>query len=116
MRHLKYQPGSLVLLRQIDSDGNVVTIWGGQVLASIPKELTVLAIEMVYQQEEWHCVGEFRKVMTPPHRLPYKWDFPRLLVKYEANDKTLLGYFGSRRGPSGVSLTSQPAAAMRSRN
>ncbi|MBM2847808.1 MAG: hypothetical protein A2W37_16715 [Chloroflexi bacterium RBG_16_63_12] len=86
MRHLKYQPGSLVLLRQIDSDGNVVTIWGGQVLASIPKELTVLAIEMVYQQEEWHCVGEFRKVMTPPHRLPYKWDFPRLLVKYEAND------------------------------
>jgi hypothetical protein len=86
MRHLKYQPGSLVLLRQIDSDGNVVTIWGGQVLASIPKELTVLAIEMVYQQEEWHCVGEFRKVMAPPHRLPYKWDFPRLLVKYEAND------------------------------
>ncbi|MBF8281349.1 MAG: hypothetical protein HW378_264 [Anaerolineales bacterium] len=86
MRHLKYQPGSLVLLRQIDSDGNVVTIWGGQVLASIPKELTVLAIEMVYQQEEWHCVGEFRKVMTPPHKLPYKWDFPRLLVKYEAND------------------------------
>ena len=86
MRHLKYQPGSLVLLRQIDSNGNVVTIWGGQVLASIPKELTVLAIEMVYQQEEWHCVGEFRKVMTPPHKLPYKWDFPRLLVKYEAND------------------------------
>ena len=86
MRHLKYQPGSLVLLRQIDSNGNVVTIWGGQVLASIPKELTVLAIEMVYQQEEWHCVGEFRKVMAPPHKLPYKWDFPRLLVKYEAND------------------------------
>ena len=86
MRHLKYQPGSLVLLRQIDANGNVVTIWGGQVLASTPAELTVLAIEMVYQQEEWHCVGEFRKVMTPPHRLPYKWDFPRLLVKYEAND------------------------------
>ena len=86
MRHLKYQPGSLVLLRQIDANGNVVTIWGGQVLTSTPAELTVLAIEMVYQQEEWHCVGEFRKVMTPPHRLPYKWDFPRLLVKYEAND------------------------------
>ncbi len=86
MRHLKYQPGSLVLLRQIDSSGKVATIWGGRVLATTPKELKVLAIEMVYQKEEWHCVGEFREITAPPHKLPYKWDFPRQLVKYEAND------------------------------
>jgi hypothetical protein len=86
MRHLKYRPGSLVLLRQIDANGKLATTWGGRILAATPKELKVLAIEMVYQKEEWHCVGEFREITAPPHRLPYKWDFPRLLVKYEAND------------------------------
>lgn len=89
MRHIKYRPGSLVLLRQVDAKGKVTTIWGGRVLATTPKELKVLAIEMVFQQEEWHCVGEFREVTAPPHKLPYKWDFPRLLVKYEANDTDL---------------------------
>lgn len=85
MRHLKYRPGSFVLLRQLDSNGKVATIWGGQVLSAQPKELTLLAIEMVYQGQEWHAVGEFQEVKAPPHKLPYKWDFPRLLVRYEAN-------------------------------
>ncbi len=76
MRHLKYKPKSIVLLRQLDSDGKVATIWGGQVLAAAPEALTVLAIEMVYQKEEWHCVGEFRQITAPPHRVPYQWDFP----------------------------------------
>ncbi len=89
MRHLKYKPKSIVLLRQLDSDGKVATIWGGQVLASAPEALTVLAIEMVYQKEEWHCVGEFRQITAPPHRVPYQWDFPRLLVQFEANDVDL---------------------------
>jgi hypothetical protein len=89
MRHAKYRPGSLVLLRQLDSNGNVATIWGGQVTASQPKELTLLAIEMVYQGKEWHAVGEFREVKAPPHKLPYKWDFPRLLVQFEANPTDL---------------------------
>ena len=85
MRHAKFRPGSLVLLRQVDSNGKVATIWGGQVTASQPKELTVLAIEMVYQGKAWHAVGEFHEVKAPPHRQPYKWDFPRLLVQFEAN-------------------------------
>lgn len=89
MRHLKYRPGSLVLLRQLDSSGNISTTWGGRVQASNPKELTVLAIEMVYQGEEWHCVGEFRSITAPPHKLPYQWGFPRLLVPYEASDVDL---------------------------
>ena len=41
MRHIKYRPGSLVLLRQLDSLGKVATIWGGQVLTSEPKALSV---------------------------------------------------------------------------
>jgi hypothetical protein len=86
MRHTKYRPRSLVLLRQLDSNGKVATIWGGEVITSAPKELTLLAIEMVYQAYEWHAVGEFQEIKAPPHRLPYKWDFPRLLVKFEAND------------------------------
>ena len=85
MRHAKYRPGSLVLLRQLDINGNVATVWGGEVTVSQPKELTVLAIEMVYQQQAWHAVGEFREVKAPPHKQPYKWDFPRLLAKFEAN-------------------------------
>ena len=85
-RHQKYRSGSLILLRQLESSGKVATTWGGQVIASKAKELTVLAIEMVYHGEKWHCVGEFRTVKAPPHRSPYKWDFPRLLVKSEAND------------------------------
>ncbi|HLE29644.1 MAG TPA: hypothetical protein VI793_16085 [Anaerolineales bacterium] len=89
MRHSKYRPKSIVLLRQLDKDGKVATIWGGQVLASTQKELTILAIEMVYQKEEWHCVGEFRTITAPPHRLPYQWDFPRLLVEHEANEVDL---------------------------
>jgi hypothetical protein len=87
MRHLKFKPGSIVLLRQLEpKKGSVATIWGGEVLSRTEKEMTVLAIEMVYQREEWHCVGEFRTVKAPPHKLPYQWDFPRLLVKSEAND------------------------------
>ena len=89
MSHEKYKPGSFVLLRQLDPNGNVATIWGGQVIASTEKEMMLLAIEMVYQREEWHCVGEFQQVAAPTHRLPYKWGFPRLLVKYEANDTDL---------------------------
>lgn len=89
MSHEKFRPGSLILLRQIDSNGNVATLWGGQVIASTQNELTVLAIEMVYQQEQWHCVGSFQRITAPPHRLPYKWGFPRLLVQYEANDTDL---------------------------
>ena len=89
MRHIKYRPGSLVLLRQMDSQGKVATIWGGQVLTSQPKELTVLAIEMVYQGNAWHAVGDFRQIKAPPHRVLYEWDFPRLLVKYEANPTDL---------------------------
>jgi hypothetical protein len=89
MSHEKFRPGSLVLLRQIDNNGNVATIWGGQVVASTQKELTVLAIEMVYQREQWHCVGGFQRITAPSHRLPYKWGFPRLLVQYEANDTDL---------------------------
>lgn len=86
MRHAKYRPGSLVLLRQLDTSGKVATIWGGEVIASAPRELTLLAIELVYQAHEWHAVGEFQEIKAPPHRLPYKWDFPRLLVKFEANE------------------------------
>jgi len=85
MRHAKYRPGSLVLLRQLDATGNVATTWGGEVTASRAQELTVLAIEMVYQGKAWHAVGEFHEVKAPPHKLPYKWDFPRLLVQFEAN-------------------------------
>jgi hypothetical protein len=89
MRHIKYRVGSLVLLRQLDSTGKVATIWGGQVLANQPKELTVLAIVMVYQGNAWHAVGDFRQIKAPPHRVLYEWDFPRLLVKYEANPTDL---------------------------
>jgi hypothetical protein len=89
MRHIKYRPGSLVLLRQMDSQGKVSTTWGGEVLTSQPKALTVLAIEMVYQGNAWHAVGDFREITAPPHRLMYEWDFPRLLVKYEANPTDL---------------------------
>jgi hypothetical protein len=89
MRHAKYRRGSLVLLRQLDSTGQVATIWGGEVLRSEPRELTVLAIEMVYHGQEWHAVGDFQEVRAPPHKLPYKWDFPRLLVKFEANPTDL---------------------------
>ena len=89
MRHAKYRPGSLVLLRQLDANGQVATIWGGRVLTSDPKQITVLAIEMVYQAPEWHAVGDFQEVSAPPHKLPYKWDFPRLLVKFEANPTDL---------------------------
>jgi hypothetical protein len=85
MRHIKYRPGSLVLLRQLDTSGQVATIWGGQVISTQPRELLVLAIEMVYQGTEWHAVGDFREIKAPPHRVLYEWDFPRLLVKYEAN-------------------------------
>ncbi len=86
MRHLKYRIGSLVLLRQLDLNEHVTTIWGGQVIASTPRELIVLAIEMVYKGEGWHAVGEFRNIAAPPHKVPFKWGFPRLLVKYEASD------------------------------
>ena len=89
MRHIKYRPGSLVLLRQLDSAGKVATIWGGQVLSNEPKALTVLAIEMVYQGNAWHAVGDFRQIKAPPHRVLYAWDFPRLLVKFEANPTDL---------------------------
>lgn len=86
MRHLKYRPGSLVLLRQLDINDHVSTVWGGEVLTANPRELTVLAIEMVHRSEEWHCVGEFRLIKAPPHKLPFQWGFPRLLIKYEASD------------------------------
>ncbi len=89
MRHIKYRPGSLVLLRQLDSAGKVATTWGGQVQANEPKALTVLAIEMVYQGNAWHAIGDFRQIKAPPHRVLYEWDFPRLLVKYEANPTDL---------------------------
>ena len=89
MRHIKYRPGSLVLLRQMDSQGKVATIWGGQVLDSQAKLLTVLAIVMVYQGNAWHAIGDFREIKAPPHRIMYEWDFPRLLVKYEANPTDL---------------------------
>jgi hypothetical protein len=89
MRHIKFRPGSLVLLRQLDSQGKVATIWGGEVLSNQPKTLTVLAIEMVYQGNAWHAVGDFRQIQAPPHRVLYEWDFPRLLVKYEANPTDL---------------------------
>ena len=89
MRHIKYRPGSLVLLRQLDSQGKVATIWGGEVLTSQPKALGVLAIEMVFQGNTWHAVGDFRQIKAPPHRVLYEWDFPRLLVKYEANPTDL---------------------------
>lgn len=85
MRHLKYRPGSLVLLRRLDANNHVATIWGGQVLSNQPKELRVLAIEMVHRDNKWHCLGDFREITAPPHRLPYEWDFPRLLVQYESN-------------------------------
>jgi hypothetical protein len=86
MRHAKYTPGSLVLLRQLDDQDRVTAIWGGKVIATTPTELTVLAIEMVNQSEQWHCVGEFRTLHAPPHRLPSKWWFPRLLIPGEASD------------------------------
>ena len=86
MRHQKYTPGSIVLLRQMDAQDKVATVWGGQVMRSAPSEITVLAIEMVHQNERWHCVGEFRTIKAPPHRQPKKWWFPRLLVYGEAND------------------------------
>ena len=89
MRHIKYRPGSIVLLRRMDGQGKVSTIWGGQVLSNQPKTLTVLAIEMVYQGNAWHAVGDFREISAPPHRVLYEWDFPRLLVKYEANPTDL---------------------------
>ena len=89
MRHIKYRPGSIVLLRRLDEQGKVATIWGGQVLTNQPKALTVLAIEMVYQGNAWHAVGDFREITAPPHRVLYAWDFPRLLVKYEANPTDL---------------------------
>jgi hypothetical protein len=85
----KFKPGSYVLLRQLESTGNVLTIWGGRVLSVSSKELKILGIEMVYQQEKWHCVGEFTVVTAPPHRVPYQWGFPRLLAQYEANDTDL---------------------------
>jgi hypothetical protein len=84
-RNEKYRPGSLVLLRQLDATGQVATIWGGRVLRSQPRALTVLAIELVYQGQAWHAVGDFHEVQAPPHKQPYKWDFPRLLVQFEAN-------------------------------
>ena len=89
MRHIKFRPGTLVLLRQLDSQGKVATIWGAQVLTSQPKALTLLAIEMVYQGNAWHAVGDFRQIKAPPHRVHYEWDFPRLLVKHEANPTDL---------------------------
>ncbi len=89
MRHIKYRPRTLVLLRQLDSQGKVATIWGGQVLTTQPKALTLLAIEMVYQGNAWHAVGDFRQIKAPPHRVLYEWDFPRLLVKNEANSTDL---------------------------
>lgn len=83
-RHLKYPPGSIVMLRQLESGrGSVVTIWGGQVLKSEPTALTVLAIEMVHTGE-WHCTGGFQTIKAPPHRQPYGWGFPRLLSESEA--------------------------------
>jgi hypothetical protein len=85
MRHLKYKPGSLVLLRQLDASGRVATTWGGQIVSTQPDEMRVLAIEMVYRGTEWHAVGDFREVAAPPHRVPYAWDFPRLLIQFEAN-------------------------------
>lgn len=89
MSHDKYKRGSYVLLRQLDSQGNTATIWGGRVLGATSTEMKVLAIEMVYQKEKWHCIGSFQVVTAPPHRLPYQWGFPRLLVKFEANDTDL---------------------------
>jgi hypothetical protein len=89
MRHIKYRPGSIVLLRKLDDQGKVATIWGGEVLTNQPRALTVLAIEMVYQGNAWHAVGDFREIAAPPHRVLYEWDFPRLLVKYEANPTDL---------------------------
>jgi hypothetical protein len=89
MRHQKYKPGSIVLLRQLDSQGNVATIWGGKVLAAAATELTILAVEMVYEKEQWHCAGEFRSIKAPPHKQPYQWGFPRLLAQFEANDVDL---------------------------
>lgn len=89
MRHIKYRPGSIVLLRRLDGQGQVATIWGGQVVSNQAKALTVLAIEMVYQRNAWHAVGDFREITAPPHRVLYEWDFPRLLVKYEANPTDL---------------------------
>ena len=89
MSHDKFKRGSYVLLRQLDSQGNIATIWGGRVLSATPTEMKVMAIEMVYQKEKWHCVGGFQVVTAPPHRLPYHWGFPRLLAKFEANDTDL---------------------------
>jgi hypothetical protein len=77
------------LLRQLDTTGNIATIWGGRVVKAAPNALTVLAIEMVHQRDEWHCIGEFRIITAPPHKEPYKWWFPRLLVKFEASDLDL---------------------------
>jgi hypothetical protein len=93
-RHRKYVPGELVLLRQLDMNGNVATIWGGQVLRSTGGEMTVRAIEMqveglLEQNYQWHCVGDFTLVTAPPHKMPYKWDFPRLLKEGEASDLDL---------------------------
>lgn len=89
MNYDKYKRGAFVLLRQLDSVGNTATIWGGRILSSTPTEMKVLAIEMVYHKEKWHCVGNFQVIGAPPHRLPYKWGFPRLLVQFEANDTDL---------------------------
>jgi hypothetical protein len=85
MRFQKYKPGSLVLLRRLDSSGQVATTWGGRILRSSPTELSVLASEMVYRDNAWHSLGNFREITAPPHRVPYNWDFPRLLVQFEAN-------------------------------
>jgi hypothetical protein len=89
MSHEKYRPGALVLLRQLDANGNTATIWGGQILSSTTQEMTILGIEVVYIREGWHCVGDFRKLTAPTHRLPYKWGFPRLLIPNEANEDDL---------------------------
>jgi hypothetical protein len=113
MRHAKYRRGTIVLLRRLDASGQVVTTWGGQVQATAPKQLTVLAIQMVYQRNEWHAVGDFREITAPPHRVPYEWDFPRLLVPFEANptdlearpviETALQLYHQSRTASSGTS-------------
>ncbi len=89
MNYDKYKRGAFVLLRQLDSLGNAATIWGGRILSSTSTEMKVLAIEMVYHRERWHCVGNFQVISAPPHRLPYKWGFPRLLVQFEASDTDL---------------------------
>jgi hypothetical protein len=94
MRYRMYVPGSLVILRQLDVNGNVATIWGGEVLRATPKELTVRAIEMhleglLEQNYQWHCVGDFQVIKAPPHKEPYQWDFPRLLKEGEASDLDL---------------------------